>query len=173
MAGKALIFLVLVLAQPALAARAQLGVFGAWAALRDTRPTLTCFVIAEVPNSLPGKRRGPNYLSVAIAPRRAIDAQIHWAAGFPMDGDHPVSLTAGGHRFTLLPRGESAWAPDGATDAQIVNSLRRLRSVTLSARSVRGTQVSEQLPLEGFSAAFDTAQSACSATAGDPARARP
>ncbi|QCI79448.1 hypothetical protein E6W36_07530 [Hankyongella ginsenosidimutans] len=99
----------MVLAQPAQAARTQLGVFGAWAALRDTRPTLTCYVIAEIPNSLSGKRRGPNYLSVAIAPRRGIEAQIHWAAGFPIADEHPVSLTAGDRRFTLLPRGESAW----------------------------------------------------------------
>jgi len=161
MAGKLLFLLLLALAQPAQAARSQLGVFGAWAALRDTRPTLTCYVIAEIPNSLAGKRRGANYLSVAIAPRRGIEAQIHWATGFPIADEHPVSLTAGDRRFALLPRGESAWAPDAATDAQIVNSLRRLRSVTLAARSLRGTQVAEQLPLEGFSAAFDTAQSAC------------
>lgn len=152
----------LALAQPALAARTQLGVFGSWAALRDTRPTLTCFVIAEVPNTLTGKRRGPNYVTVAIAPRRGIDAQVHWAAGFPIDSTYPVSLTAGTRHFALLPRGDSAWAADPATDAQIVNSLRRLRSMTLKARSRRGSSVTEQLSLEGFSAAFDTAQSACS-----------
>lgn len=173
MAGKLLFLLLLALAQPAQAARTQLGVFGGWAALRDTRPTLTCFVIAEVPNSLSGKRRGPSYLSVAIAPRRGIEAQIHWAAGFPIDGGHSATLQAGARQFGLVSRGESAWAPDGATDAQIVNSLRRLHRITLMARSVRGTQVEEQLPLEGFSAAFDTAQSACTPAPGGAAQTRP
>ena len=149
--------LLLTLSSP-LAARTALGSFDGWAAFRDERP-LRCFAIAEPVRGGGGKWRP--FASVATWPQARVRGQFHIRLGRQLRVGAPVTLIVGERRFTLVPGGADAWAPDPRVDAAIVAAMRSARSMSVASVAATGGGFAETYVLKGAATAIDAAALGC------------
>lgn len=54
-----------------------------------------------------------------------------------------------------------AWSVDGGQDEDLVRAMKAGAEAVMTARSSRGTEVSDTFSLKGFTAAFDEADKRC------------
>jgi hypothetical protein len=146
--------LLLALAVPA-AGREAIGVYHGWGALREASPP-RCFAIAE-----PVRRGTGAFASVATWPERGIRNQVAIRLSRAVREGMPPTLSIDARRFTLIARGDHAWAPDARTDAAIVMAMRSGRSMSVSAVSATGRPFADTYALPGAASAIDAAALAC------------
>ena len=146
--------LLLALMAPA-AGREAIGVYHGWGAFREASPT-RCFAIAE-----PLRHGGGAFASVATWPGRGVRNQLAIRLSRPVRAGIAPTLSIDERRFTLIARGQEAWAPDPRTDAAIVAAMRSARSMSVSGVSVTGRPFADTYALPGAASAIDAAALAC------------
>lgn len=151
----ALAVLALGLAAP-LAAKDSLGVFGTWAAFRDS-DLARCYAIAK-----PGGVEG-GYATVAYWPRDGVRGQFHARLSRPVASGARARLAIGDRRFDLAVRGADAWASDAAQDAAIIAALRSASRMSISSPGARGGRFTDRYELTGIATAIDASLVACTA----------
>lgn len=118
----------------------------------------------ETVNSKDGKpvavRRGDILLFVTYRPGGA-QGEVSFAGGYPFAEGSKVDMDIDGKSFQLFTNGEWAWSGSPEDDAKIIAAFKAGASVTLSARSGRGTQTKDTFSLKGVSAALDEATKRC------------
>lgn len=146
------------LAAPALA-RDSLGMFGNWAAFRDSAVP-RCYAVAMAdPSTL--KRDYQPYADVAIWPRQQVRGQVHFRLSRKLAANAPIALSIGGQKLALVGGGGDAWAADKRMDAAIVAAMRSATEMTVSARGADGRGFSNTWKLQGAATAIDAAQIGC------------
>lgn len=118
----------------------------------------------ETVNTKDGKpvavRRGDILLFVTYRPGGA-QGEVSFAGGYPFADGSKVEMDIDGKAFQLFTNGEWAWSGSPEDDAKIIAAFKAGASVTLSARSGRGTQTKDTFSLKGVSAALDEATKRC------------
>jgi invasion protein IalB len=61
----------------------------------------------------------------------------------------------------LFANGDSAWAPDTATDKKLVEAMKRGDRMTVEGESFRGTKTKDTYSLRGFSGAYKAISAKC------------
>jgi hypothetical protein len=147
---------------PALA-RDSLGMFGSWAAFRDSANGANaprCYAIAmAAPSSL--QRDYQPYADVASWPRQNLRGQVHFRLSRRVQPGAGILLTIGGQHFSLTGGGGDAWAADRRMDAGIVAAMRSAGEMTVSARGADGRGFSNTWQLDGAATAMDAATVGC------------
>ena len=152
------LFVPVIAAVPALA-RDNLGMFGTWAAFRDSSVP-RCYAIAKAePSTL--KRDYQPYADVAFWPRQQVRGQVHFRLSRKLAANAPITLSIGGQRLILAGGGGDAWAADKRMDAAIVAAMRSSSEMTVSARGADGRGFSNTWKLPGAATAIDAAQIGC------------
>ena len=105
-------------------------------------------------------RRGDILLFVTYRPGGA-QGEVSFAGGYPFADGSKVEMDIDGKAFQLFTNGEWAWSGSPEDDAKIIAAFKAGASVTLSARSGRGTQTKDTFSLKGVSAALDEATKRC------------
>jgi hypothetical protein len=146
--------ILLALLAPA-AGREAIGVYHGWGAFREADP-LRCFAIAE-----PLRHGGGAFASVATWPRRGIRNQLAIRLSRSARAGIAPTLSIDERRFSLIARGQEAWAPDPRTDAAIVAAMRSARSMSVSGVSASGRPFADTYALPGAASAIDAAALAC------------
>jgi len=153
----------LLIATPA-PARDALGVFGTWAAFRDSAIP-RCYAIAM---PLPGTTRRDTqpYAAIGTWPRRPVRApplraQVHFHLSHRLAPASLITLSLAGQHHRLIGAGLDAWAPDPRMDAAITAAMRSAETMTLSARDTTGHPFTDTYPLPGAATAMDAAALAC------------
>jgi hypothetical protein len=148
----------ILIAAPALA-RDSLGMFGAWAAFRDSAAP-RCYAIAMAdPSAL--QRDYQPYADVAFWPRQQVRGQVHFRLSRKLAANAPIGLSIGGQKLALAGGGGDAWAADKRMDAAIVAAMRSASEMTVSARGADGRGFSNTWKLQGAATAIDAAQIGC------------
>lgn len=148
----------ILVAAPA-SARDNLGVFGNWAAFRDSAVP-RCYAIAmAAPSTL--QRQYQPYASIGTWPKRGVRGQVHLRLSRQIAGGTPIVLIISGQRFQLSGGGGDAWAADKRMDAAIVAAMRSAGSMTVSARGADGRGFTNTWDLEGAATAMDAAAVGC------------
>jgi hypothetical protein len=137
-------------------ARDSLGVFNGWAAFRDP-DTPRCYAIAT-PS---GGRDGDAYMSIGYWPDASVRGQLHIRLTAPVDSTRPIVLAAGDRRFTLMVRGQDAWARNARADAAIVAALRSASNAGVAATRQSGGRLAMGWSLRGAATAIDAAAVGC------------
>jgi hypothetical protein len=152
------LFVVLLLAGPAQAARTSLGTFDGWGAFKDDSPP-RCFAIAQPVSGGGGKWRP--FASVGTWPQARVRGQVHIRLGREKLANAPVTLTIGTRRFAMVAGGADVWAPDARIDAAIVAFMRSAPSMSIETRAMTGAGFAEVYALKGAATAMDAAALGC------------
>jgi hypothetical protein len=135
--------------------REAIGVYHGWGAFREADPP-RCFAIAE-----PLRRGAGAFAGVATWPGRGIRNQLAIRLSRPVRAGIAPTLSIDERRFSLVARGQDAWAPDARTDAAIVAAMRSARSMSVSGVSAAGRPFADTYALPGAASAIDAAALAC------------
>lgn len=140
-------------------AKDSLGVFGAWAAFRDSN-TPRCYAIA-LPERNASAASSSAFASVGNWPKRKIRGQVYFRLSYePRDGSKLRALIAG-KSYTLRGEGLNAWAEDRAGDAALVAAMRSASRMTVRGSRADGRRFSDVYALSGAATAMDAATVAC------------
>lgn len=143
---------------PALA-RDALGMFGQWAAFRDSG-TPRCYAIAMAAPSTRQREFQP-YATIAWWPRAQVRGQVHFRLSRKLAANAPIVLSIGGQKIALTGGGADAWASDKRGDAAVIAAMRSAKEMTVAARGADGQGFSNTWPLEGAATAMDAATVGC------------
>lgn len=132
------------------AARENLGVYGRWAAFRDTRPP-RCYAIAEPLHPVLKGARWRPFASVAHWPGKA-RGQVHIRLRDARPTGARMILRVGRARFPLVAGGADAWSPDPRTDAAIIAAMRSAERMSIERDTYQ---------LRGAATAIDAAMLGC------------
>jgi len=142
---------------------------GAWAAFEDTREGVRICFAASFPETEGGAglNRGLTYMTVGYWEGTPRKDQISVVAGFPyrdgslvravVDPDRAESRM----RFSLLPRGNRAWAESPAEDADLVAALRNGYRLRITGTSSRNNTLTDVYDLTGSADMIDRARAEC------------
>lgn len=147
--GSGLLLFLLSIPAPA-AARENLGVYGRWAAFRDTRPP-RCYAISEPLRTAPRGARWRPFASVAHWPGKA-RGQVHIRLREARPAGARLTLRIGRVRFPLIAGGADAWAPDPRTDSAILAAMRSAEGMSVERDTYQ---------LRGAATAIDAALLGC------------
>lgn len=140
-------------------ARDSLGLFGSWAAFRDSKSP-RCYAIAKALPSTKQRDYQP-YASVGWWPRQAVRGQVHFRLSRKLKPGAAIVLAIGGQRLTLTGGGGDAWAADKRMDAAVIAAMRSASEMTVNARGADGTGFSNTWKLDGAATAMDAAAIGC------------
>lgn len=138
-------------------ARDLLGVFGSWAAFRDSAVP-RCYAIAKPERTLPGTTA---WADVGTWPAKNLRGVVHIHLPRPLAANATVTLTIAGQHLHLAADAAEAWATDRRMDAAIVAAMRSAPGFTVTARLANGRLVVLVFPLAGAASAMDAALVAC------------
>jgi hypothetical protein len=151
-------------AQPARAADPKLlGTFKDWAAYSLQAPKgLVCFIHSE-PKREQGKytRRGDVYVQVTHRPKEGARDVVSFTTGYTYKAGSDVEVEIGDAKYEMFTDSDTAWARDTKTDSQLVLAMIRGLQMVVRGTSNRGTLTTDTYSLNGFTAAYKSASSAC------------
>lgn len=156
------LLLVALAATPALA-RDALGLFGSWAAFRDSAQGASgprCYAIAKALPSTKQRDYQP-YADVAWWPKKAVRGQMHFRLSRKLQPGAPIVLSIGGQKLSLVGGGGDAWAADKRMDAAVIAAMRSASEMTVNARGADGNGFSNTWQLDGAATAMDAAAVGC------------
>lgn len=155
----ALTLLVAGLAAAPVAARDDLGVFGAWGAFRDPAQE-RCYAIAMA-NPTSNRRDQQPFATVGSWPRRGVRGQFYVRLSRRLAAEPRVTLVLGAARIALTGRGTNAWASDKSGDAAIMAAMRSAGQMAISATDTAGRRFTDRYSLDGAATALDAATVGC------------
>ncbi len=155
---KRFVLALILLANPASAARTSLGTFDGWGAFKDDSFP-RCYAIAQPVRGGGGKWKP--FASVATWPQARVRGQVHIRLGREKLASAPVTLTIGDRRFAMVAGGADVWAPDPRVDAAIVAMMRSAPSMSIATRAATGAGFAETYALKGAATAMDAAALGC------------
>ncbi|MFZ8942952.1 MAG: invasion associated locus B family protein [Gemmobacter sp.] len=109
--------------------------------------------------------RGQLYVSFypdLAPPQRGI---VSYNAGYTLTADAAPAAKVGERSFAMAAGNNEnpswAWSLDEKQDEELVRAMKAGADAVMTARSSRGTEVSDTFSLRGFTAAFDEADKRC------------
>ena len=154
------------LCAPALAQdRELMGTFRDWNAFREVQDGETvCYAVSlpeESELSRRGRQRGEVYFFITSWKDRAVANQINVILGYPVDEDSTPVIRVGNENFEMFGQGDRIWLMDSEQTNPLLSAMRRGSRLTVTARSGRGTESTDQYSLLGATAAMESAVEAC------------
>lgn len=154
-----ILFLMLVIATPALAERSALGIYYGWGAFRDTTPQ-RCFAITQAQRrAQQGERQA--FVSVSYWPQQRQRDQIYFRLSRPKRQGSAILLRIDDRTFQMMGGGADAWAPDRTADAFITRAMRTGLAMTIETRGEGGATIRDRYVLRGAATAIDAAAIGC------------
>ena len=146
---------VLLISAPLLA-KDRLGAWQSWAAFKDAE-TPRCYAIGA-PEESSGEG---GYLSVGFWPKRGVGHQIYVRLSRERSSNGGITLSAGGRRFRLVPKGNGGWAKDRTMDLAIIAAIRSSQSMSIESVGRNGGNIIDAYALRGAASAIDAAALGC------------
>ncbi len=141
----------------------QLGAADAWTAYSYIEKTgKVCYLTGEPKKSEPagGKRRHPMAM-VTHRPGEKIANVVSFIEGYPLKEGSEVSLDAGGTKFDLFTKGDSAWARTPELDKTIVEAMTKGKQAIVKGTPQKGPATTDTYSLIGFAQALVLIDKAC------------
>lgn len=156
------------MASPAAPAMAQadpesIGSFDDWQAVTfEEGDNKGCYITSK-PTKEEGDytQRGRVYVLVTHRPADQSFDVVSFVAGYAYEDGGEVTVAIDQTEFELFTSADSAWAPDTATDQQLVGAMKKGNQMVVKGTSSRGTLTTDTYSLSGFSSAYDAIAEAC------------
>lgn len=94
-------------------------------------------------------------------PEENVANVVSFAEGYPLKEGSEVALDAGGTKYDLFTRDDSAWARTSDIDKAIVTTFAKARDVTVKGTPAHGPPTVDTYSLKGFAKALDLIDKAC------------
>jgi invasion protein IalB len=161
-----ILFLATVISNPVWAngVPSEIGEYGDWTAYSYKEGKNTVCYMASTPKKDEGnyKQRGDIYAIVTHRPADKSYNVVNFVAGYNYKANSKVVVKIGATAFNnLFANGDSAWAPDTATDKKLVEAMKRGDRMTVEGESFRGTKTKDTYSLRGFSGAYKAISAKC------------
>ncbi|MEL6979802.1 MAG: invasion associated locus B family protein [Pseudomonadota bacterium] len=127
-------------------------------------PIKMCYVSSapiDTQASRTGIRRGDPYLLVSNFPEQGVTEQVSVTLGFPANGRRPIELRVDNRTFKMSAEGQNAWLNSPADDRAAVAAMRAGSKASVTATSTRGTRITDEYSLIGFTAATKRSSELC------------
>lgn len=108
-----------------------------------------------------GISRDQAYLSVSVDPTRGNEQVISVYFGYTPDSDKEMTLKIGAAEFRLFNDGENAWFERASQHNAAVTAMKRGAKAFVTATSTRGTTITDEYSLIGFTKALETVEGYC------------
>ncbi|MDP9634436.1 MULTISPECIES: invasion associated locus B family protein [unclassified Ensifer] len=134
----------------------KLNSFGAWGVYSyENEGRDTCYILS-IPTTMKPDHvdHGDNFFLVAPSPRPATGYVPQAIMGYDLEAGSTLTAAVGDKAFTLAPQGRAAWTRREARDAELVAAMKAGATMTLNARSRRGTETTYSFSLKGMTAAL-------------------
>lgn len=142
----------------------EIGEFKDWTAYSYKEgKNIVCYM-ASTPKKDEGnyKTRGDIYAIVTHRPADKSYDVVNFVAGYQYKKGTNVVVKIGTTSFNnLFTNGESAWAPDNATDKKLVEIMKRGEKMIVEGISARGTKTKDTYSLSGFTGAYNAITKKC------------
>lgn len=128
-------------------------------------PVRTCFSATgpiDTTASKDGVKRGKAFLIVATFPDQGVKEQVAVSLGFPASSSEPITLKIDDKTYKMFADGEEAWLSSSDEDAAAVEAMRAGSKAWVTATSTRGTTITDEYSLIGFTKATQRAGELCS-----------
>lgn len=136
-----------------------------WKAYRhDERGERMCFATSAAVESQPrpgiGARTTP-YVYVTTWPRSGIKTEISIHPGVELERGAEITVDISGNSFTLVADGDRAFVGSDSEEIDLLNAMRRGRTMTVEAVPSPGKRSKHVFSLVGLTASLQAATSAC------------
>jgi invasion protein IalB len=140
-----------------------IGSFGDWQAVTFAENGNKGCYITSKPTKEEGQysQRGRVYVLVTHRPADGSFDVVSVVAGYTYGDSSDVTLTIDQTDFALFTSKDTAWAPDSATDKQLVEAMKKGNSMVVRGTSSRGTKTTDTYSLSGFTKAYQAIAEAC------------
>ena len=137
--------------------------------VRTSGPTKVCFA-ATTPSKTSAKRGGAAVasitrdrpmLKVSSFPDQKAVNEVSIDVGYPVDAKKTSTLSIGSKNFTMFSDEETVWSNGPEDDGAIVKAFRAGATAKLVAVSKRGTEVTDEFSLLGFTDAVNSVRRLC------------
>lgn len=138
------------------------GKFRDWSVFTEERGgDLVCYAVTEASSKAPTSvRHGDIWYYVTSWKSGQAKNQPSFKAGFDLSARTAPKTTVGRSSWQMFSSGNEGFADD-ADDPRIVDALRKGSSLTVTAQSSRGTNVTYRFSLSGSADAIARAEEAC------------
>jgi len=161
----ALLISTLGFAGPAMADKStRLGTYKDWSSYTFLEQGSQVCYSASQPTKSAGdyKKRDDIFVFITHRPSAKEFNVVSFLAGYDYKSDSEVTVDVDGKKtFTLFVQGDRAWAADTATDAAIVEAMKKGKKLTVKGTSKRGTLTTDTYSLYGVSKALKAIDSSC------------
>ena len=127
-------------------------------------PIRTCFASTapiDTKSSKSGIKRGKAFLIVATFPEQGVKAQVAVTLGFPANAKKAITLKVDNKTYKMFADGEEAWLDSPEDDAAAVAAMRAGAKAWVTATSTRGTKITDEYSLVGFTKAEKRSRELC------------
>ena len=127
-------------------------------------PIKTCFSATgpvDTKTSQEIKSRGRAFLIVANFPDQGVKEQVAVTVGYPINTNSPITLKIDDRTFSMYADGEEAWLNAPEDDGKAVAAMRAGAKAWVTATSRRGTRITDEYSLIGFTNATKRAGEVC------------
>ena len=141
----------------------SLGTEGAWSAYEFHDKTgRVCYLVSKPEKTDPAnaKRRPPSAM-VTHRPEENVANVVSFSEGYQLKEGSEVKLDAGGTKYELFTKVDSAWARTSDLDKAIVSTFIKARDVTVRGTPEHGPATVDTYSLKGFSKALGLIDKAC------------
>lgn len=121
-----------------------------------------CYMVSQ-PKKEEGNytQRGDVFALITHRPAENSKNVFSYISGYSYEPGSEVIVSIGNQNFKLFTQQDSAWAPDDATDAKLVDAARRGSNIVVKGVSARGTKTTDTFSLKGSTAAYNAISTEC------------
>lgn len=130
--------------------------FNAWGAYSYTASgAKVCYVLSVPKEKSPANvDHGDIFFLVSQRPGQNISYEPQAMMGYALQENSKVTVTIDTKSFTLFTKGNSAWVENAAEEPALVTAMKSGKTMSVQARSRKGTQTNYAYSLSGISAAL-------------------
>lgn len=141
----------------------EISVNGDWAAYRLMEDgKKVCYMVSRpVKDEGAYKKRDDIFALITHRPSQNTKDVFSYIAGYTYKESGDATVTIDSKRFVLFTQGDTAWAPDAATDRELAKAIQSGSRMVVEGKSSRGTATKDTFSLKGATAAYKAISAEC------------
>ncbi len=140
----------------------QIGQFGDWTAYESgSGEERFCYMVSSPQNASLRDRRGDIFFLIWHRPAAREFDVVQVDVGYAYKADTEAEVTIGDKTWSLFTRDNNAWTYETKDDAEVVEAMRRGRTMSVKGRSSRDNDTTDNYSLSGVTAGHNAINRAC------------
>lgn len=141
----------------------EITVSGDWAAysLMEEGKKICYMVSRPVKDEGAYKKRDEIFALITHRPAQNTKDVFSYIAGYSYKESSDAAVTVDSKRYSLFTQGDTAWAPDAATDRDLAKAIKSGSRMVVEGKSSRGTATKDTFSLKGATAAYEAISAEC------------